>query len=193
MQFGHNDGGSPTTSYRASLKGNGDETREVENPNTHQKEVIQSYGWYLRKYIADTKAKGATPIVLSMVPRNDWENGKVSRASQGYGKWALEAAQSQNALFLDLNEISARHYEALGQEKVKEFFPQEHTHTNATGAELNARSVIEGLKGLKDCVLCAYFSDKAADVVAFAAEAPPTPEAPKMTEAPKATEAPKTQ
>jgi lysophospholipase L1-like esterase len=178
MQFGHNDGGSPEKSYRASLKGNGDDAREVENPNTHQKEMIQSYGWYLRKYIADTKAKGATPIVLSMVPRNDWENGKVGRASQGYGKWALEAAQSQGALFLDLNEISARHYEAMGQEKVKAFFPQEHTHTDAEGAELNARSVIEGLKGLKDCALCADFSDKAADVVAFAAEVPPTLEAP---------------
>lgn len=27
MQFGHNDGGSPTVSYRASLKGIGDETQ----------------------------------------------------------------------------------------------------------------------------------------------------------------------
>src|ERR1051326_1333018 len=66
MQFGHNDGGSLTDGRaRASLKGNGEETQEVEIPATGKKETVHSYGWYLRKYIGDTRAKGATPIVLS--------------------------------------------------------------------------------------------------------------------------------
>jgi hypothetical protein len=41
----------------------------------------------------------------------------------------------------------------MGQEKVKAFFTTDHTHTNFVGAELNAASVIEGLKLIKDCSL----------------------------------------
>ncbi|HEX8549994.1 MAG TPA: rhamnogalacturonan acetylesterase [Abditibacteriaceae bacterium] len=164
MQFGHNDGGSPRTSYRASLKGNSDETQEFANPQNGQNEPVHSFGWYLRKYVADAKAKGATPIVLSLVPRNDWKEGKVLRASEGYGKWAREAAAAGGAAFIDLNTIVANYYDALGQEQVKAFFPHEHTHTDAAGAELNARAVVEGLKSMKDAPLNAYLSPLGVEV-----------------------------
>jgi len=159
MQFGHNDGGALTDARaRASLKGNGDETQEVMNAATGQKEVVHTYGWYLRRYIADTRAKGATAIVLSPVPRNIWiENRKVARAANDYGKWAAEAARAAGAFFVDLNEIIALRYEALGPEKVKTlYFGVDHTHTTPAGAEVNAASVVEGLRGLKECPLRAY-------------------------------------
>ena len=155
MQFGHNDGGRPEGVYpqgRASLKGNGDEIRTVET-KPGQTEDVHSFGWYLRRYITDARAKGATPIVLSMIPRNDWKDGYVLRAAPGYGQWASEAAAQENAAFVDLNEIVAAKYEALGQAKVAEFFPNEHTHTNEAGARLNAASVVEGLRELPDCAL----------------------------------------
>lgn len=158
MQFGHNDGGSVTTSYRASLKGNGDETQEVTDKVTGKSETVHTYGWYLRRYITDAKAKGATPIVLSPVPRNIWSGGKVARANNDYGKWAAAAAQAEGVGFIDLNGTIAKHYEDLGEDKVKAFFPQDHTHTNPDGAQLNAASVVEGLKGLKDSPLVAYLA-----------------------------------
>ena len=71
MQFGHNDGGSiDKEKARGSLKGIGEETQEVTIEATGKKEVVRTFGWYMRKFIADAKAKGATPIVLSPVPRN---------------------------------------------------------------------------------------------------------------------------
>ena len=161
MQFGHNDGGAlEGPKARASLKGNGEETKEAAIEGSEKKETVQSYGWYLRKYIADAKAKGATPIVLSQIPRNMWKDGKVSRASGDYGKWAKEAAETGGALFIDLNEIVAGHYEELGQEKVKtDFFTEkDHTHTLAAGAKVNAASVVEGIKGLKDCPLAGFLA-----------------------------------
>ena len=160
MQFGHNDAGkvsgefAPGRAARASLKGNGDETEEALMASGP--ETVHTYGWYLRKFCADAKAKGAHPIVLSMVPRNDWKDGKVARASDNFGKWAAEAAQASAVPFLDLNRIVADHYDQMGQENVKGFFPKEHTHTSPEGAQLNAKSVVEGVKELKDCPLKNY-------------------------------------
>jgi len=159
LQFGHNDGGSLDDPARArgSIRGNGEETKEIDNPITKKHEVVHTYGWYIRKYIADAKAKGATPIVCSLIPRNDWKDGKVIRSSASYGKWASEAAQQGGAFFIDLNDIIANHYDQIGQEKVtKEFFVTEHTHTSLAGAKFNAQCVVEGLRGLKDCPLTAY-------------------------------------
>ena len=167
MQFGHNDGGSPRTSYRASLKGNSDEAQTFTNPQSNKEESIHSFGWYLRQYISDTKAKGATPIVLSLIPRNDWKDGKVQRAFPGYGQDASDAAKQGEALFVDLNAITADKYDAMGEAAVKEYFPNEHTHTNAAGAEINAASVVAGLKAVDNLALNNYYSQKAADVAPY--------------------------
>lgn len=159
MQFGHNDGGPLADGRaRASLKGNGDETQETQNQSTGKKETVHTYGWYLRKYIADTKAAAATPVVLSLVPRNIWNQDKVIRASNDYGKWAAEAAKAGGALSIDLNGIIAGHYEEAGKEKVQQlyFTTTDHTHTTPAGAELNAASVVEGIRALTNCPLRDY-------------------------------------
>lgn len=164
MQFGHNDGGSLRQSTRASLKGNGEETEDYTDAATGKTETVHTFGWYLRKYISDAKAKGATAVVLSLIPRNDWKDGKVQRAFPGYGQMAKDAAQTGGALFVDLNAIIADRYDALGQDAVKPFFPNEHTHTNQAGAELNAASVIAGLKGLPDSPFMRFLAPKAAEI-----------------------------
>jgi rhamnogalacturonan acetylesterase len=152
MQFGHNDGGPA-----GSLKGNGDETEE-RTTRDGKAETVHSYGWYIRKYIADTKAKGATPMVCSPIPRNDWTDGKVRRANGSYGDWAAEAASAAGAGFIDLNRLIADRYDKLGEAAVKPLFPKEHTHTGWDGALLNAQCLVEGIKGLKDGVLNQYLS-----------------------------------
>ena len=159
MQFGHNDGGAINDSSRArgTIRGTGDEIQEIDNILTKKHEVVHSFGWYMRKFVADSKAKGAIPIVCSLIPRNDWKEGKVIRSSESYGKWALDAAKTGGALFIDLNEIISVHYEAIGQKEVtSKYFLTEHTHTTKAGAQLNALSVTEGIKSLKDCGLKAY-------------------------------------
>lgn len=156
MQFGHNDGGSlHDPKGRASIKGIGDQTEVVPDPKTGKTETVHTYGWYLKRYVTDAKSTGATPIVLSPIPRNIWKDGKVARASNDYGKWAQETAKAEAVPFIDLNEIVATHYEAAGQPKVAAdyFGPTDHTHTTAAGAMLNADCVVEGIRELKDCPL----------------------------------------
>ena len=158
MQFGHNDNGPLDDAARArgTLKGVGDETREIDNPITKQHEVVHTYGWYLRKFIADAKAKGATPIVCSLIPRKIWKDGKIVRNKDSYAGWAEEVAQRESVSFIDLNEIIAKRYDALGPEKVEPLFGDPHTHTSRAGAELNAECVVEGLKALNPDPVAAW-------------------------------------
>src|SRR5262249_35010620 len=89
MQFGHNDGGSLTDGRgRASLKGTGEDTQTITN-NPGKIETVHTYGWYMRTYVREAKAQGATPIVLSPIPRNIWHDGKVERSTT-YGKYAAD-------------------------------------------------------------------------------------------------------
>jgi hypothetical protein len=119
----------------------------------------------MRKYVADTRAKDASAIVCAPIPRNVWKEDRVVRDE--YRGWAHSVAESTGVPFIDLTEIIARRYEELGPERVNALFPSDHTHTNQAGADINAASVIAGLKGLEHCDLCANFSPKAEDVPAW--------------------------
>ena len=160
MAFGHNDAGAiDKEKFRGSLKGNGDETQEVTLADG-SKEIVHTFGWYMTKFIREAKEKGAIPIVLSQTPRNEWPNDKVERRSDTYGKWSKEAADKEKVFYIDLNEVVALKYEAVGKEKVKAFFPKDHTHTGAEGANFNALSLAESIKKLKECGLKDYIEVK---------------------------------
>jgi lysophospholipase L1-like esterase len=157
MQFGHNDASAvnDTSRARGTLRGAGDEIEEIDNLLTHKHEVVHTYGWYLRKFIAETRAKGATPIVCSLIPRKNWdEQGKARRNKGDYAGWAEQVAREEHVGFIDLNEMVARRYDELGRDEVMKLFPMttpdEHIHTNWAGATLNAQMVVAGLKSLGD-------------------------------------------
>lgn len=147
IQFGHNDA-SPlddTARARGTIKGIGEDSVEIFNPIRKQKEIVHSYGWYLRKYTTEAKAKGAKVIICSLVPRNNFTNGKTNRSTD-YAIWAKQIAEQENAYFIDLNNLIADQYDALGEKAVNVFFPKDHTHTNKEGAVLNTQTVIDAIQ-----------------------------------------------
>jgi lysophospholipase L1-like esterase len=188
IQFGHNDGGlnlpgatpvpddglapgaplpPPPTVPRAaairtrgSLPGIGEETIDIDNPRTGKQETVHTFGWYLRKYVADIRAKGATPILCSLVPRKIWVDGHIRRNTSTYRGWTQQVATQEHVDFVDLNEIIARRYDALGPAAVDPLFGDPHTHTTLAGAQLNAECVVSGLKALPHNPLASYFSPK---------------------------------
>jgi lysophospholipase L1-like esterase len=168
MQFGHNDGGgiNDTNRARGTIKGVGDETEDITNLITHQEEVVHTFGWYEKSMMSQARAKGAMPMVCSLIPRNNWKDGHVLRNKNDYAGWAGEAAASENAPFLDINGIIADEYDKLGQEKVKPLFiVGAGPHTSLAGAQTNAACVIAALKGLSKNPLHKYFSRKTKHVV----------------------------
>ena len=161
IQMGHNDGGPLDDAARArgSIRGIGEETREIDNPITKKKETVHTYGWYLRKYIADARTKGMTPILCSPIPHCPQKNvmkGDVERSN--YVVWSAQVAEEQKVPFVDLNRIILSHYVGMDPKEIKAlyFTPADNTHTSAAGAELNANSVVEGLRALEGCDLKKY-------------------------------------
>ena len=159
MQFGHNDS-SPlddTARARGTIKGIGPETKDIYNPIKKIPETVHSYGWYLNKFVTDIQQKGATAIICSPIPRNDWKEGKVNRANTGYGLWAKQVAEAAKVPFIELNGLIADNYDVAGQEAVKQYFTEkDHTHTNDAGAKLNARIVADAIKDIKETNLKKY-------------------------------------
>jgi lysophospholipase L1-like esterase len=155
MQFGHNDS-SPlddTARARGTIKGIGDDSIEIYNPIRKVREMVHTYGWYMRKYINETKAKGAIPIICSPIPRYSYKDGKINR--DGYTVWSKELAEQTGSYFIPLNELIAMEYEKTDSVSVKKFFPQDNTHTNKAGALMNAQLVVKGLKET-NCTLKNY-------------------------------------
>jgi len=169
MQFGHNDSSAinDNTRARGSIKGVGEESQEVDNSLTGKHETVHSYGWYLRKFIADARAKGATPVVCSPIPRKIWADGKIVRGTAFYAGWAEEVAKETGTFFVPLNEIIARRYDVLGADAVNGLFGDEHTHTNRPGAELNAVCVVSGLEALKGNPFGSFLTPEAAKIPPF--------------------------
>ena len=166
IQFGHNDI-CPITDQKARgvIPGTAD-TLHVYHMDNDTYEVVYSFGWYLRKIIDDVREKGATPILVSLTPRNEWPGGKIERRDGTYGKWYHEVVEQTGVEFIDMHNISADFLDkkfavkrlSPDKEKVKEqladikqkaadtYFKKDHTHTSKLGAQMNAQSFAKGLK-----------------------------------------------
>jgi lysophospholipase L1-like esterase len=114
-------------------------------------EVVYSFGWYLKKFIQDVREKGATPILVSLTPRNEWPNGKIERRNDTYGKWYREVAAETGCEFVDLHNITADFLDKKcgKKEKAMKYFNHDHTHTSLLGAKTNAQSIAKGLRDNK--------------------------------------------
>lgn len=155
IQFGHNDNGVLNDGRcRGSLKGIGGDSEKIIRSTDKQPETVRSYGWYLRRFITDAKAKGATPIVVSLIPRNIWTDGKIARADDSYGGWAKQVAKQEYTLFIDFNKLLADRYDTMGPEKTTGLFAgTDHTHSGPAGAAFNAKVMAAAIRELKSCCL----------------------------------------
>jgi rhamnogalacturonan acetylesterase len=158
IQMGHNDGGyTPQTittdpKARGSIHSLGDETATIpiKTPYTtgplagQTTETIHTFGWYMRKYIADTRAKGATPILLTPTIRNIWTNGQIER-DMGFLAYYNQLSKSEHVPLADMASLEAAYLQKLGQDKTAALFPIDHTHTSPEGADINARAVATAL------------------------------------------------
>jgi lysophospholipase L1-like esterase len=175
LQFGANDNGA-----KGALNGVGAETQDVVTDG--KTEIVHSFGWYLQKFVTETREQGGTPIICSLTPRKAWTaDGHFRRDNATHVAWAAQVAKTNGVAFVDLHELIAGKYESLGQEPVDELYvpsPTEKLHTGWDGAVINAECVIAGLKGLKENPLAPFLSARGRRVAPIVLPSPNRANAP---------------
>jgi lysophospholipase L1-like esterase len=161
LQWGQNDGGDlGGAKPRGDLRGDGDATLDVMQSVgvlAGKVETVHTYGWYNRKYVADTLAKGATPMFLSMTIHNSWKPDATGTPhvalDMRFGPVMWKIAQEDHLAFIDMAPVEATRMESVGKDKAALWFPIDYVHTSAEGAELNAQSVVIALEIAKSPLL----------------------------------------
>lgn len=137
IQFGHND-----------------ESEEKKDRYTNPEEFKSN----LKKFINETKALKAIPILLTPVSRRKFdEAGMAQETHTIYSNLVKEVALSENALLIDLDTKSRELYQTFGKEKSTLLFLQlqsgehpnypdgkiDNTHFSELGARLIAQLVLK--------------------------------------------------
>ena len=132
LQWGQNDGGDMggegSKNARGDLRGDGDATQDLmqtTGPMSGKVETLHTYGWYNRKYVADTLAKGATPMFLTMTIHNSFKpdaNGVPRKVTPDmrFGPVMWNIANQNHLAFIDMAAVEATRLEAMGPELVVE-------------------------------------------------------------------------
>jgi lysophospholipase L1-like esterase len=122
---------------------------------------IAEYKKLLLDYIAQTRAKGATPILVTSMNRRTFDDaGKITNSFGPYPDAVREVAAQQKVTLIDLNAMSKTLFEAMGPEgTLKAFmhypadsFPgqtdaiSDDTHFNSYGAYELARCIVHGIR-----------------------------------------------
>lgn len=94
IQFGHNDS-------------------KVEDPKRHT-DPRGSYLKYLRRYIDETRAKGATPLLVTPINRNTWTEGAFRDTHGDYPPAMRELAEEVEVPLVDMHRLTREFLERVG-------------------------------------------------------------------------------
>lgn len=116
---------------------------------------------YLLRYITEARSHGATPILVTPMNRRDFDaNGKIVQTLGDYPEAMREVAEQQKVPLIDLNVLSKKLFEAMGETGTLHAFvhypahsfpnqPEEladNTHFNAYGAYELARAIVQSMR-----------------------------------------------
>jgi len=138
IQFGHND--------------------EVPTKKTYT--IEEEFKANLIKYITETKAKKATPILITPVSRRQFDSTGTAVETHPYTRLVREVAAAQNVLMIDLDKKSIELYQQMGKDNSVLLFnhlkpgqnpnypegKEDNTHFNELGARLIAQLVLAEIK-----------------------------------------------
>lgn len=150
IQFGHNDRGGDATRYADT----------------------STYKSYLGKYITESRAKGAIPVLVTPMNQNTWSGGTLTEGfnvgSKDYHGAMLHVAAAMKAPVIDLEQASKTLFQSLGEDYLTRFFflnisagaypafPSGHTdntHFQVMGALDLAKCVAAGIASSADSSL----------------------------------------
>lgn len=107
----------------------------------HATNALEIYKANLKKIVGLTRARGATPVLVTSMERKAGVNGNTLA---GYPDAVREVAREETTPLIDLNFASLKFYHALGTNLSLAF--QDGTHHNNYGSYELAKCVVEGIK-----------------------------------------------
>ena len=155
LELGHNDNG-PVDEGRARSSiqpALADDSLLVTIKETGRQEWVYTFGGYVRRFVNEIRAKGATPILLTLTPRNaytDEAQTVIDRKLTTFTPWIRALASELHTPLIDLNDLSATKLERYGRWKADYHFFGDKIHSSAFGARMNATSFAEGLEQCND-------------------------------------------
>ena len=114
--------------------------------------ALETYTANMRKVVAQTRAKGGIPVLVTSVSRETFDAaGKITDSFKGYTGAVRKVAAEEKCALVDLQNLSATFYEALGPKVAQGAFANasEKTHHNNYGSYEVAKCVLMGIKAAK--------------------------------------------
>lgn len=123
--------------------------------------AFKSYTNRLRQFIAETRAKGATPVLVTPTSRRSFDStGKIFNSLGDYPAAMKKVAQEEKVAIIDLNAMTAQMFQAMGNEPSKNAFVhyaagtfpgqqvalKDDTHFNSYGAYQIAKCMVSGIR-----------------------------------------------
>jgi lysophospholipase L1-like esterase len=115
-------------------------------------DALERYTNDLRRVVDETRKRGGIPVLFTPVSRRSFNGeGKITNSFVGYPDAVKLVAKEKDVPLIDLQEMGARFYEALGPDASHQAFanPSENTHHNDYGSYQIAKCVLQGIQSLK--------------------------------------------
>ena len=113
--------------------------------------AFTSYKTDLKRFIADARQHGATPILVTSMNRLTFDaDGKITNSLGDYPEAVRQAGKEENVPVIDLNAMSKLFYEALGPADAHlAFAGKDTTHHDDYGSYELAKCIVEGIRRAK--------------------------------------------
>jgi lysophospholipase L1-like esterase len=133
IEFAHNDKNTPQAQFEANLT----------------------------KYVTETRAVGAIPVLATPIPRNNWSGGSMSATftnSTGTDLLAgiRNVGTANNVPVIDINAKVVAAFSAKGQSTVAGYYADPTTHLSTVGANFVAQLIRDEIKRLNIYPLVCY-------------------------------------
>jgi len=103
-----------------------------------------TYKAYLKVYIAETRLRGAIPVLVTSMDRGNRTTGAPTHSLGDYPQAMRELAAEEHVLLIDLNKLSDEFYEAAGPDAPK--ILADGTHSTAYGGYEFAKCIVTGIR-----------------------------------------------
>ncbi len=103
-----------------------------------------TYKAYLKVYIAESRLRGATPVLVTAMDRGARGTGAPTHGHDGYPQAMREVADEEHVAFIDLYGMSDVLYESAGADAGK--LLADGTHSTAYGGYEFAKCIVMGIK-----------------------------------------------